>query len=106
MQDPNQVQTAPVVKEFVNNLTKARNKLVLAGTLNGKVVKPFKPQAGKRDLFVVGEPVTVTERKIEDTDQTFYIVTGLAYNHKNGKVSAKSASFTPDQLGKYVAYNG
>ena len=107
MQDPNAVTPeAPVVKHFKNNLTIAREKLQLAGTLNGKVVKPFKATSGKRELFVRNEEVTVTERTVEDTGETFYIVNGLAYNHKTTAVKSKVAQFTPDNLNKYVAFNG
>lgn len=110
MQDPNSPvipeAAAPVAKVFVNKLTQARDKLQLAGTLNGKVIKPFKATAGKRELFVVNEQVTVTERTVEETNATFYIVNGLAYNHKTTAVKSKIAQFTPEQLSKYVAYNG
>ena len=108
MQDPNYVaqetQATPS-KEFKNNLQIAIDKLKLSGSLNGKVVKPFKATGGKRELFVRNEEVVVTARTLEDTKETFYIVNGLTYNHKTGRVRNKSAQFTDAQLLTYVSYN-
>lgn len=103
MQDPNIKQAlAKKPVEFQNELTKARERLKTANAINGTVIKPFKSEAGVRELFFVNEPVVVMESS--DGEFTTYNVEGLTYDYKKNKVGNKTAFFDGEKLLKYVKY--
>ena len=102
----NTVETATpeVVAPKQNSITEARKRLSEANALNGKVIKYFKSHGGKKEMFVPNEPVSVLEATEEENLGKFQ-VQGLSYNHKNGKLSHKTALFDGDTLIKYVTYS-
>ncbi len=95
-------------KVFKNKLTIERERLEAEiaagdGTIKiGTVTKVFKSQAGKREFFLVKEPVTVQEVKSPVDDSMLFTVTGLSYNYKKASVSHKVATFTADKFPLYV----
>lgn len=72
---------------------------------NGRIIKPFKAQHGKKDLFYNNELVSVALPPIQ-MEEPVYIVTGVSFNEKYQSFDIKTAAMSEEQLNKYVKLTG